>query len=54
MPIYLIRGILQTGNFVSLCKRTTYAKLKQKEEEKKGALCSNWLLVCNLPHEEES
>ena len=27
--------------------------LKEKEKEEKSTLCSNWLLVCNLPHEEE-
>jgi hypothetical protein len=27
---------------------------KLKKKKKKGHLCSNGLLVCNLPHEEET
>jgi hypothetical protein len=44
----------QTGTLIIPYSRTTYRNLKQKEEEEKRVhLCSNRLLVCNLPHEEE-
>jgi hypothetical protein len=52
--IDFIYGESQTGTVITLYSRTTYRNLKQKEEEEKTVhLCSNRLLVCNLPHEEE-
>ena len=51
--ICLIYGAPQTGIFVSPAEELRMENLKEKEKEEKSTLCSNWFLVCNLPHEEE-
>jgi hypothetical protein len=56
MPLYAFLGHIRNAviDKPGILEKTLGAEIKTKRRRKKRYLCSNGLLVSNLPHKEES